>query len=139
MKILVCTDGSNHSEAIIEKAVEIANRIGDVEASIIYVDDLEQSMVPSHAISHFKEEKREIEEKILNEAKKSFEAEGIKVDTMLEKGKPASVISRKASKGDYELIILGNRGHSGMERFFLGSVTNAVAQQTDTDVYIVKK
>jgi nucleotide-binding universal stress UspA family protein len=39
MKMLVCTDGSEHSQKAVEKAAKIAANFKEVEVYIIYVND----------------------------------------------------------------------------------------------------
>ncbi len=139
MKILVCIDNSRHGKKVVEKASKIVKRVQNAEPTIMYVYNTEGSMIPSHSINKFYLEKEEIEHKVLGEAQKQFEKEGIEnIETRLEKGHPATTITQVVNEEDFDMVILGNRGHRGLKKFFLGSVSNAVAQEIDRDILIIK-
>lgn len=51
-------------------------------------------------------------------------------------GDPAAVLVQRA--GDHGLLVLGNRGMTGIRRFLLGSVPNKVSHHVAVDLLIVK-
>ena len=51
-------------------------------------------------------------------------------------GKPAASLLRKAAEWKSDLIVLGTRGRSTVGRFFLGSVSQEVAEKADCSVRI---
>lgn len=145
MKILVCTDGSEHSMKAVKKAKEIAE-IHRAEVAIIHVYpiDLSISSGSIHYTPHIeyyeavRKVKNEAGNKILQEAAEVFAGSDIKVNTILEEGHPARTIIEKATAGGYDLIVLGSRGIGGIKKFILGSVSNAVTQEAKTNVLLVK-
>lgn len=64
--------------------------------------------------------------------------EGI-TDLKVKRGEAASVILRLASKGGYDLIILGTHGRSGAKRLIFGSVANAVVRGSGIPVLVVRR
>jgi nucleotide-binding universal stress UspA family protein/nitrite reductase/ring-hydroxylating ferredoxin subunit len=62
----------------------------------------------------------------------------LKVDTQLVDGDPAEVISETATKQGCDLIVVGNRGMTGVRRHLLGSVPTKVIHSAHTDVLIAK-
>lgn len=64
--------------------------------------------------------------------------EGVKLDQKLESGDPAHVITQVAERGNYDIIVMGGRGHSAIGHFFIGSVSDHVLHYTDRAVLIVK-
>ena len=63
---------------------------------------------------------------------------GIGFETRTEIGYAADVIARIAEEEDFELIVMGSRGLSGIASFFLGSVADRVAHTSTVAVLLVK-
>lgn len=61
-----------------------------------------------------------------------------KVETTLEFGHPAERILALAKDEQYDLIVIGSRGLSGISEFFLGSISSTVSQYSTIPVMIVK-
>jgi nucleotide-binding universal stress UspA family protein len=53
-------------------------------------------------------------------------------------GEPASTILDIATEGHYDLIAIGNKGRSAINRFLLGSVTSKVVHHAPCNVLLVK-
>ena len=53
-------------------------------------------------------------------------------------GEPASTIVDTAAEGVYDLIVIGNKGRSALNRFLLGSVTTKVVHHAPCNVLLVK-
>jgi nucleotide-binding universal stress UspA family protein len=127
-KILVPVDGSENSRKAFEHAVTLA-RETDSKMMLMNVMDPTFHMVQP-------ELSLEIGSKILSQA--ADKAEGVKVDRRLEPGEPAETIIRIAQDEDFDLIVMGSRGHGAMKRWLLGSVSDHVAHHTDRSVLLVK-
>jgi nucleotide-binding universal stress UspA family protein len=52
-------------------------------------------------------------------------------------GEPAEALLELAEKLQADLIVVGNRGMSGMKRFLLGSVPNKISHHAPCSVLIV--
>lgn len=140
MKILVCTDGSGHSQRAVEETVKIAVNLKNVEVSVIYVCETVESSVFDYDKALMRaEEMKKIKRsnRILNDAYKAFEANNLKPDIILKRGNPGREIIKEASDGEYFLVILGTRKIGGFKKLFLGSVCNTVVQGVRTNVMIV--
>ena len=98
MKVLVATDGSEHSMKAVARALELAEKQGALVTlmSVSYYDRGDLDEMPP-----FVQDKLEAEAKAaLNKAKAVFDAKGIKVETVLVTGLvPANLIIRKAEEG----------------------------------------
>ena len=148
LKILVCTDGSEHSQKVLEKASLIAQGCTPDEVSVIYVYD-DKMLFPIYAgYTPTQEEKerfrkyeqmhKEEKKMILSEALKTLENKNIKANAIFEEGHPAETIVRVASEQGFDMIIIGSRGMGGLKRLFLGSVSNAVVHNAKVSVLTVK-
>jgi nucleotide-binding universal stress UspA family protein len=65
-------------------------------------------------------------------------ARGLTAKTMLVKGRPAEAILDAARTEGADLIVVGSRGLGGVKGLFLGSVSNAVVQNSKVPVMVVK-
>jgi len=61
-----------------------------------------------------------------------------KVEAFLEFGNPAERILSLAKVDNYDLIVIGSRGLSGISEFFLGSISTKVSQYSTIPVMIIK-
>lgn len=147
MKILVCTDGSKYSQKALEQASLIADANIVDEVAIIHVYENRQSESPlfiasdkqAELIRMVAEEVQEERQKILAEALQFFKNKNVKSRTILKEGHPSHTIVRVAEDEGFNMIFVGSRGLSGLEKVILGSVSNAVAQEAkNCSVVIVK-
>lgn len=63
---------------------------------------------------------------------------GLRVETVLREGYPASVIEEEAKERNVDLIVIGTRGHTGLKHLLLGSVAERVVQKAPCAVLTVK-
>ena len=63
---------------------------------------------------------------------------GIALKTQLETGHPAQTIVKVAEDGNFDLIVLGHRGISGVWASLLGSVAEKVSSHAHCSVLIVR-
>jgi len=140
MKVLVCTDGSGHSQRAVKEAVKIATNLKRVEIYIINVCEIVESSVFDYDKALMQSEEVKIIERaetILHEAARTFEENNLKPTIILKRGHPSSEIIKEASDGNFDLVVLGTRKIGGLKKLFLGSVCNAVVQGVGTNVMIV--
>ena len=62
----------------------------------------------------------------------------MKISTVLEEGRPSDKIVETAKEGNFDLIVMGHRGLGRVKEFFLGSVSDRVADEAHCPVLIVK-
>jgi nucleotide-binding universal stress UspA family protein len=62
----------------------------------------------------------------------------VEVETHAREGDPADVIIRVAEELGAELIVVGSRGLTGLERFLLGSVSSKLSQHAPTSLMVVR-
>ncbi|ARI77933.1 universal stress protein [Halobacillus mangrovi] len=75
---------------------------------------------------------------IFTEAKKLAGQKGVSVFYEVLKGDPVKRLSHFASNNDVDLIVIGNRGVSGIKKFMLGSISERVAKEATVPVTIIK-
>lgn len=98
-----------------------------------------QYTIPSLDYDRIEEEYKIAGKKILEKTEKKFKEEGISVETRLITAEsPEDYIKRISDEEKFDLILLGEGGKSGVEKFFLGSVSENALKEAPCDVLIAK-
>lgn len=71
-------------------------------------------------------------------AEESTAMEGVEVDERFVIADPASAIIELAEEEGSDLIVIGNKGRSAVNRFLLGSVSSKVAHHAPCNVLLVR-
>lgn len=141
--IVVGTDGSETAGEAVRKAAQLA-RTCDPPARLHVVTAYKPieamyvapDVVPSGLAGMI--DPRAEAQSVVDEAATKVRAEGVEVEVYLWPGDAASAILEVAGTTKADLIVVGNRGMTGMARFLLGSVPNKVAHHAPCDVLIVR-
>ncbi|GAB5046571.1 universal stress protein [Thermodesulfovibrio sp. TK110] len=123
-KILIATDGSVYSQIAASEAIGIAKRFNSelIAVSVAKKDD----NIP-------------YAEESVKMVKEAAEREGVKIQTLVAKGEPFEQIVDMANKNTVGLIVMGTYGRTGIEKFFMGSVTERVIGTSARPVMVVRK
>lgn len=143
-KILIPIDGSECSNKAIQKGKEIA---GAFDSNIILLNV--NAWVPFayeanvEDIARIAEESQKESEKLLETAKKFFEGRLNKVsvksiETVSLTGEVGKTIVEFAEENDVDLIVIGHRGQTGLDRLLMGSVTMKVLHYAKAPILVVK-
>ena len=137
MKVLVATDGSEHSMKAVQRALELAEKQGaqvTLMAVAYYVADYLEGMPPNI------QEKLEDEARAaLKKAKALFDAKNLAVETVMEAGLvPANLIIAKAQDGKFDRIVIGSTGQNALEKIFMGSTAAKVVAHAPCEVTVVR-
>jgi len=147
-RVLLATDGSKYSAAAAQYLLELPLT---AKAEVFLLAVLESRIAawmktPTLNLERNRDLLAELQQaeeteakKLLNETRKPFKEGGYRVSTMVLKGEPAEEILLAASTLNPELIVLGAKGLTGIERFLLGSVAQRVARFSPYSVLIVKR
>ena len=79
-----------------------------------------------------------VADQVLMRAAAAAEGDDIEMETVSRQGDPAQVLADVAKEETAELIIVGDRGLKGVERFVLGSVSHKVSHHASCSVLIVR-
>jgi nucleotide-binding universal stress UspA family protein len=136
-KILLASDGSDHSKRAAENAIHIAKCSQDSTIEVVYVVDHDRVKSDvlknwnSNELGDTRVERMKTVEKIAKEAGVSYEL------TILH-GEPGPTIVEYINKTEFDIVIIGSRGLNGLQEFVLGSVSHKVAKRANCPVLIVK-
>jgi nucleotide-binding universal stress UspA family protein len=127
-KVLVALDGSKNSENALMRAVALSKKLG-ATLTLLYVQE-------SRLFGMRPDVSEAIGRGILADA--AGKLVGIDFEQKLESGDPARKISELAEQEDFDLIVMGGRGHGRSSQSMLGSVSNHVLHYTKHSVLVVK-
>lgn len=135
-KILVAYDSSASAEKAFDFALELAKPFG-ASVSVLSVARppepatmVETDAVLESAIEHFAEHYRSLQARA-----KEF---GVKLTTKVLVGHPAEQIVHAADEERADLIVMGHRGKSMIEKWLLGSVSKRVITYAPCAVMVVR-
>ena len=140
MKILLAVDDSKYSQAAIQSVLQKAHP-QDTEVRVLHVLEpiLEAQWSSHHVYGEMMARRRQDATEMVKHAAESLKAVGFKMCSYaLESGIPKVVIIDEAKKWGADLIVLGSHGRTGLNRFLLGSVSEAVARHAACSVEIVR-
>ena len=144
MKILLAVDDSKFSQAAIRSVLHTA-RLQETEVRVLHV--LEPIFIPPDAqtwtslpgYAEMTEQRRQDATELVKRAAESLKAAGFKgCSYVVEDGVPKLTIVDEAKKWGADLIVVGSHGRTGLDRFLLGSVSDAVARHAACSVEIVR-
>jgi len=117
--ILVGTDGSTTAAKAVDRAVELAQASG-ASITILTAGVGEQA------------------KKIVDREAARHADAGVNIDTRVDERDASTALVEIAEDGDYDLLVVGNKGMTGASRFFLGSVPNKVSHHVQRSLLIVR-
>ena len=119
-KILVGTDGSKTAAKAVDRAVDLARSSGAALTILSAARaDKGERVVAAEADRHA--------------------SAGVTIDTKVVDGEPVESLIDVAREGGYDLLVMGNRGMTGVTRFLrLGSVPSKVSHHLPCSLLIVK-
>ncbi|MBB5148072.1 MULTISPECIES: universal stress protein [Ureibacillus] len=138
--IVVAVDGSKEAEYAFKKATEIAKQNEDAKLNLVNVIDTRSFAAIEAYDRSIAEKAQAFSEELLEGYKKKAEEAGVKnVNVIIEYGSPKTIITKELSKlVDADLIVCGATGLNAVERFLIGSVSEAIVRSAKCDVLVVR-
>lgn len=137
-RILVPTDGSEHTDQTVEHAIDLAQRY-DADVYALYVINTGAMASPE---PEFREEFISVGEDLggqaVNAIAEAGAAAGVNVTTAVIRGVPYEEILDYTDENDIDLIVMGTHGRTGLRHFLLGSVAERVIRHTPVPVLLVR-
>lgn len=138
-RVLLPTDGSPESESAVEHAAAVAEAC-DASVRVLSVVDTramaaQSELAPSETVIRSLEEQST---HAVETAAEQLEAAGVDVETDVIQGAPSETICEAAADGGADLVVMGTRGRSGLDRVLLGSVTERTVRHAPVPVVTVR-
>jgi nucleotide-binding universal stress UspA family protein len=136
MKILVALDNSEQAFKALDKAVGMAKKEkAELTLMTVYPDFPEDEGGLKQASASL----MQMAEKTVGRGKSEAEKAGLAVKTVIEAGYSAAEnIVKHAGKNNIDLIVLGHKSKSGLERLLVGSVAGKVVTYAPCSVLVVR-
>jgi nucleotide-binding universal stress UspA family protein len=138
-RIIVPTDASDAAHRAAEKALFIARHLG-VEVIALYVIDtslLARFPAPDEVLSvNWQKLMQKEALAALDKIEKAAEKAGVKLTRKVVEGIPDEEIIAAARKND--LIVMGSKGMTALDRILLGSVSEKVVHHAPCPVMVVR-
>lgn len=141
------TDGSAHSR---RAAAFLARLAPHPRGRVIIVSVLEPARMPSMALmpstvsqhlsaqmAHMERARQRTAQRHMDAASRTLAKAGWRVETALRFGVPVVELLKAANASRADLIVLGARGTSGLERLLLGSVAEGTLKRASIPVVLV--
>ena len=147
-KILLTTDGSEHSERAAKHALWIANH-NNADILVLNVFEVYSptlavpfSTLPGSNEDMYeplKKEGEKVAEDFIEKMKliEGFELDKLDIQMIVREGKPHQEIIKTVDELDIDLIVMGASGRHGFDRIALGSVTERVVRSSTIPVMVV--
>jgi len=133
--IIVAVDGSKEGEYAFRKSIDVVKRNPE---STLHITNIIDNRTPYErpVVDHLQKQSEELLINYQSQAK----LEGIEHINIISKyGSPRSAISRDlAETVEADLIICGATGHNAVERFLIGSVSEAIVRTANCDVLVIR-
>ncbi len=143
-KILIATDGSDTSKTAVLVGIDMARRAGGSIIAIYVVDVSRISHLPGYAMIPGIKEKiiglmEEEGKQATGFAEDRAREANVPCHKIISQGSPSQELLRLSRDLEADLLILGSRGRTGVERYILGSVAEKVVLQSEVPVLLIKE
>jgi nucleotide-binding universal stress UspA family protein len=142
-QIVVGTDGSTGANVAVDAAIELA-RLTGARLHVVHAHRVATAAATGAELAAPPVDIMEVNEAIHSEGQRicdhaiaRADRAGVQAEAHCAGGHAGEELLRVASAVSADLVVVGNRGMSGMRRFVLGSVPNKVAHHCPTSVLIV--
>jgi nucleotide-binding universal stress UspA family protein len=141
MKVLLAIDGSQASEAALESLIGMRHA-QETEVHVVYVVELWPLRFHIPELEPDRSSVRHAmwarAQEVVARAARMLENSGFHVTTAIKEGDPKTDLIDAASEWHADLVIVGSRGRTGVDRLLMGSVSEAVAHYAPCSVQIVR-
>lgn len=134
---MVPTDGSEYTNSAIDKALELAKVVGGSITALYVLDQTMISNMPVDvAVRNIHDALEKEGDDAVRYVRERAESMGIPVKVLVKEGVPVNVIVDESS--NYDVIVMGTLGRTGVSKFLMGSVAEKVVRASRCPVMVVK-
>jgi nucleotide-binding universal stress UspA family protein len=134
-RILACYDGSPESVRALERAAEVASA---VPSSVTVVSVAEPIYRRRPYTGYADPAEKDAHRRLLEDATRRLSSHGIAAATLEPSGETAAAIVEAARDTRADLIVIGSRHRSLIQRLLAGSVSGQVVVEGPADVLVVR-
>lgn len=135
--ILVPTDGSEYTKAAVKKAMELAKLAGGKITALYVLDQTILTNMPMDtAVMNVYNTLEKEGKQAVDYVRDLGAAEGVPVELSVKEGTPVKVILDESP--NYDIIVMGTLGRTGMSKLLMGSVAERVVRAAQCPVMVVR-
>ncbi|MCG2420264.1 Nramp family divalent metal transporter [Aequorivita sp. F47161] len=131
-KIAVSVDFSTADEKSISAALQLGGK--DAAYTLIHIVETPGAIIYGEEIDDFETES---DEAFLNTYKKKLQEKGFNVSVELGFGSPKKSIPKIVNATEFDILVLGSHGHTGLKDLILGTTVDSVRHRVKIPVFIV--
>lgn len=137
-KILVPIDFGEASKHALQRAVAILQPGGSIELMHAWQLPGGPATYWGSVGPRFRESLRNTAQEFGEKAIRENTAPGIEIRFSQVEGEARRAIKDVASEGDYDLVVMGTHGRTGLDRLLLGSVAETMVRSLELPVYLAR-
>lgn len=138
-KILVPTDFSDHANKALDFAIDVANHFGG-QITLLHTYKVYSSTGTFVSVGNYMEEDAAVQMLELVKTKEAkLKRGGTLHSKIVRTDSIARFIAKMADESDFDLIVMGTQGATGLKEIFIGSITNGVIKKTKTPILAIPK
>jgi nucleotide-binding universal stress UspA family protein len=143
-KIIVPLDGSELAERAVPVAAHLARATESALVLVQVIPTLHWMYLPpepvpaSASLQQILEDQEHAARHYLDHLADTLRAEGLRVETLVTQGEPASTLIDLGPQTQAGLVVMASHGRTGMARFTLGSVADRVLRHGHVPVLLVR-
>lgn len=135
--ILVPTDGSEYTKAAVKKAMELAKLSGGRITALYVLDQTILTNMPMDtAVMNVYNTLEKEGKQAVDYVRDLGAEEGVPVELSVKEGTPVKVILDESP--NYDIIVMGTLGRTGMSKLLMGSVAERVVRAAQCPVMVVR-
>jgi len=135
-KVLIGFDGSPAARKALQAALDLAQRYGAAVTALAVVRPPEFAELEAEVNAALAEAQGPLAE-AFRWARAEARRAGVSLETRIQAGHPADTLVRVAREEGFDLIVLGRRGLTPVQRWMLGSVSERVLRYAHCPVMVV--
>jgi nucleotide-binding universal stress UspA family protein len=143
MKILLAIDDSKFSDAATQ-AVIAQSQSKDTEVRVLHVVEPPSLLIGREmggydpTLDQMWDAEMKRAQVFVDKTAETLRSHGMRVTTAVQQGDPKSTIIDASQEWRADLIVLGSHGRNAVDRFLMGSVSEAIARHAHCSVEIVR-
>jgi nucleotide-binding universal stress UspA family protein len=137
-KILLAYDGSQGADRALAAGIELAKLHGAELTALAVEERLPRFSGTIDEVQEEKEFANDQYGRLLAAARDRAKGDGLELKTLMRPGHPAQTIVEVAREGNFDLVLVGHSGLSGVWAAFLGTTAEKVSRHAPCSVLIVR-
>jgi nucleotide-binding universal stress UspA family protein len=140
LKILLATDGSQNAmdAASLVSHMSVAQDVEVIVMTVIQMPEVGGMVAVESWLPELMEREKEQAAEVYESTRKLFQGTAAKVRGIVREGLVGQQVVSEANESRVDLVVVGAKGHSTVDRILLGSTSDYVATHCETSVLVVR-